>query len=872
MVTIFLGACGTFTPNDPRLRTAAVCGTTNLARGKAATASSSENPGFLGASAAVDGNASTRWASVPSDPQWLQVDLGSVQAVCGVTIQWEGAYGKAFKLQVSNNPTDETKWTTVYETTTSTGGTQAITPTITASGQYVRIYGTQRGTGYGYSLFELKVFGSADGDGTGGGTGGTTCATTNAALNRPARASSEQGADTPARAAFDGNPGTRWSSAWRDPQVLEVDLGSSQTVCEVTLQWEGAYAKSYELLLSDQPFTSAEFPGGTVIGGSSDGKGGTEIRSTDTRFKGRYLKIKFYQRATAYGNSLFEVQVRTLGGGTTPPPSIGPTGPGIARVVGSQGNWQLNVDGSLYVVKGLTWGPPVSEAASRMPDLKAMGVNTIRTWGTDASSQTLFDAAAANGVKVVAGFWLLPGGGPGANGCVNYVTDSAYKSSTLSDIQRWVNQYKTHKGVLMWNVGNESILGMDKCFSGAELETQRHAYAKFVNEAARAIHAVDPNHPVTNTDAWTGAWTYLKANAPDLDLYSVNAYDAVCDVKQNWLSGGYTKPYLITEGGPAGEWEVPNDANGVPTEPTDVQKADGYTRAWECVTGHPGVALGATLFHYGTEGDFGGVWFNLIPNGEKRLSYYAVRKLYGGAPASNTPPVISNMTLSSATEVPAGGTFTLSASVSDPDGDPISYTVGYNSKYINGAGGIISASFTGSGPWTVTAPQQLGVWKVYLYARDGKGNIGVETRSLRVVPPPVTGTNVALNKPTTASSYQPEYNGRTFFPGYATDGNAATNWGSEWSDPQWLEVDLGAVTTFNRVQLVWEAAYGKAYKIEVSNDRNVWREVYATTSGDGGADDFSVRDASGQYVRLYATQRGTSYGYALYEFKVYRTP
>ncbi|CAA9588390.1 MAG: CBM32 / CBM47 [uncultured Truepera sp.] len=720
-LTLLLSSCGTLKPDEQQLGVAATCGTTNLALKKPATASSTENAGYLGAAQAVDGNMTTRWASLPSDPQWLQVDLGSTQTVCGVTLVWErdAAYGKAFKIQVSNTPTDDTKWITIYETTTGTGGTQTITPTTTASGRHIRMYGTGRGTGYGYSLFEFKVFAES---------------------------------------------------------------------------------------------------------------------------------------AT-----------------TTPPPTTGPTGPGITRVTGTQGNWQLSVDGAPYV-KGLTWGPPVSEAASRMPDLKLMGVNTIRTWGTDASSQALFDAAAANGIKVMAGFWLSPGGGPGSGGCPNYVTDSNYKSTMLSEIQKWVGQYKTHKGVLMWNVGNESILGMQNCFSGTELENQRNAYAKFVNEAARAIHAIDPNHPVTNTDAWTGAWSYLKANAPDLDLYSVNAYNAVCDVKQNWINGGYTKPYLITEGGPAGEWEVPDDANGVPTEPTDVQKRDGYTRAWGCITGHTGVALGATLFHYGTEGDFGGVWFNLIPNGEKRLSYYAVRKMYGGAPAANTPPVISSMALSNATNVPAGGTFTVSASVSDPDGDPISYTMGYNSKYINNAGGIISATFTGSGPWTVTAPQQLGVWKVYLYARDGKGNIGIETRSLRVAAPPVQGTNIALNKPTTASSFQPEYNGRTFFPGYATDGNAATNWGSDWSDAQWLEVDLGSVMTFNHVQLVWETAYGKAYKVEVSDDRNLWRKVYETATGDGNTDDFGVSNASGRYVRMTGIQRGTEFGYALYEFGVYRTP
>ena len=216
--------------------------------------------------------------------------------------------------------------------------------------------------------------------------------------------------------------------------------------------------------------------------------------------------------------------------------------------------------------------------------------------------------------------------GPGSGGCVDYVTDSAYKTTMLNEIGNWVTTHRDNPGVLMWNVGNESVLGMQNCYSGTALENERKAYTSFVNDVAVRIHGIDPNHPVTSTDAWTGAWPYYKANTPALDLYAVNFYNGVCAVRQTWIDGGYTKPYIITETGPAGEWEVPNDANGVPAEPAEPAKAAGYTNAWNCITGHHGVALGATMFHYGIEQDFGGVWFNLIPGGLKRLSYYAVRQ------------------------------------------------------------------------------------------------------------------------------------------------------------------------------------------------------------------------------------------------------
>jgi beta-glucanase (GH16 family) len=127
---------------------------TNLAQGKPTTASSVENAGTA-ASAATDGNTGTRWSSAFSDPQWLQVDLGATHTINKVTLNWEAAYAKAFQIQTSNNGTS---WTTVYSTTTGAGGNQTLS--VSGSGRYVRMNGTQRSTQYGYSLWEFGVYGS----------------------------------------------------------------------------------------------------------------------------------------------------------------------------------------------------------------------------------------------------------------------------------------------------------------------------------------------------------------------------------------------------------------------------------------------------------------------------------------------------------------------------------------------------------------------------------------------------------------------------------------------------------------------------------------------------------------------------------------
>ncbi|MCO5998000.1 discoidin domain-containing protein [Actinoallomurus rhizosphaericola] len=130
------------------------CSATNLAQGRTATASSTESAAFP-APNAVDGNTGTRWSSAFSDPQWLQVDLGGTRSICRVTLNWETAYATAFQIQTSG---DANTWTTVYSTTGGTGGVQTLD--VTGSGRYVRVYGTQRATQWGYSLWELQVYGT----------------------------------------------------------------------------------------------------------------------------------------------------------------------------------------------------------------------------------------------------------------------------------------------------------------------------------------------------------------------------------------------------------------------------------------------------------------------------------------------------------------------------------------------------------------------------------------------------------------------------------------------------------------------------------------------------------------------------------------
>lgn len=269
---------------------------TNIALGKTVTVSSTESSttSLIGANA-VDGNSTTRWASVAgTDPQWITVDLGNTYSISEVKINWEAAYGKNFLVQVS---ADNSTWTTLKDVQGNAALSNDYTG-LSGTGRYVRIYGTARGTTYGYSIYELEVY-------------GTIANTSNLALNKTVTTSSVETTGLEGKYAVDGSTTTRWSSTlYADPQWITVDLGSSYIISEVKLTWEAAYAKDYLVQVSSDNtnWTTVK----TISGNASTTNDHTGLSSA-----GRYVRIYGTARGTAYGYSLYELEV--YGTGATNP-------------------------------------------------------------------------------------------------------------------------------------------------------------------------------------------------------------------------------------------------------------------------------------------------------------------------------------------------------------------------------------------------------------------------------------------------------------------------------------------------------------------------------------------------------------------------
>ena len=172
-----------------------------------------------------------------------------------------------------------------------------------------------------------------------------------------------------------------------------------------------------------------------------------------------------------------------------------------------------------------------------------------------------------------------------------------------------------------------------------------------------------------------------------------------------------------------------------------------------------------------------------------------------------------------------------------------------------GAGGTQTLAVTGTGRYVrVNGTARATVWGYSLWEFQVFGTTGGTG--------PVGGT-ISAFKPVTASSYE---GGNA--PAAALDGRTTTRWSSEFSDPQWIRVDLGGNATVNRVILTWEAAYATAFQLQLSNDGNAWTTIYGTTTGTGGTQTLNVT-GTGRYIRMNGTARATGYGYSLWEFQVF---
>ncbi len=169
----------------------------------------------------------------------------------------------------------------------------------------------------------------------------------------------------------------------------------------------------------------------------------------------------------------------------------------------------------------------------------------------------------------------------------------------------------------------------------------------------------------------------------------------------------------------------------------------------------------------------------------------------------------------------------------------------------------------------VTAPSvaPIGTYEIRATFTAANGNQVTQSTNVQVVPP-AGGANLAMRGIATASSI--ELGLPQFVAAHAIDGDPATRWASASTNGEWIQVELPQAARLAKVVLRWEAAYGSAYLVQVSNDAIAWTDVASVVGGDGGVDEVRFDSVEPvRFLRIQGVERGNIYGYSLYELEVF---
>ena len=394
-------------------------------------------------------------------------------------------------------------------------------------------------------------------------------------------------------------------------------------------------------------------------------------------------------------------------------------------VIKTDNEWHLKVDGKNFDVKGVTFGydSDVENYDSYFKELKSLGVNTIRTWATGSNSKSLLDAAEANNIKVMLGIWMRHGK-PGMedDDSFNYLEDKAGIEDMYNNAIEVVSVYKDHPAVLTWGIGNEVYLNM-------ETDDEKLTYSKLLERICKQIKVLDKNHPITSVEAWTFGLDWWEKYVPSLDIYGLNSYGYGANFLQDELDKrNINKPYVITEFGVTGEWDIKDEKLGVKIEPNDQQKHEAIVNGYkEWISSKPS-CLGVYVFHYSDGNSFMSPWLFTHVKGLKRPQYWAIREAYTGKEADNHVPEIKSFELTTSNSK-SETWLPIKIKTLDKDNDTLQYNFYYNQRKgsrkrrdainkLNHRGNITDG-------FEIELPKVDGSTKIYAYVNDNFGNVGI---------------------------------------------------------------------------------------------------------------------------------------------------
>ena len=398
-----------------------------------------------------------------------------------------------------------------------------------------------------------------------------------------------------------------------------------------------------------------------------------------------------------------------------------PLSPIKVEVQKTDGGYVLLRGGEPYTVRG------AGMAKNDIERFAAAGGNSVRNWSTSQTGQDtreLLDTAHAHGVTVALGLPMMP-----ERHGFDY-DDPEAVAAQLEFLRGEVLKYRDHPAVLVWVIGNEL---------NHDYENPRVYDA--VNDVAEMIHELDPYHPTTTTTSGfrPEVNAEIRSRAPALDFVSFQLYGSLFRLPERLSLSGFDEPFMVTEWGTIGYWEVEKTDWGIPVEVSSSEKADTFRRAYEEVLAPlEGQLIGSYAFYWGQKQERTPTWFGMLTeDGNLTEVVDVMHYVWTGEWPENRTPQVDGMFLDSrhsgeSVRLAANQTVEARVDIRDPDGDEITYRweLKPESTATTGGGdyeeplsnldGFIANPGAATTRLTTPAP---GKYRLFAYASDPEGRV-----------------------------------------------------------------------------------------------------------------------------------------------------
>jgi hypothetical protein len=390
-------------------------------------------------------------------------------------------------------------------------------------------------------------------------------------------------------------------------------------------------------------------------------------------------------------------------------------GPVKSELKQTEGRYLLYVDGEPFFVKG---------AGCEFGNIELLGkhgANSFRTWRTENGRQDaldVLDRAQKSGLLVLMGLEV----GRERHG-FSY-DDTVWVKKQFDYLKGEVERLKDHPALLGWAIGNE-----------LNLRTTDWKIYNAVNDLSKMAHMIDPNHVTTTTVAGIGKKEAdeIRKRCPDIDFLSIQMYGDIVNLQKHISEAGWDGPYMITEWGATGHWEVPLTPWGAPIEQTSQEKAKAFMRRYEkAILADTENCLGSYVFLWGQKQERTPTWYGMfLESGEETETVDAMHFIWNGKWPENRCPVLDSLTLNGKTAydsivINKNEKLNVWVNAHDFEGDTLSYKweIMQEADNLSDGGDLEERPQTliktgGNMREVLDSPKKPGAYRIFVYVLDG---------------------------------------------------------------------------------------------------------------------------------------------------------